>query len=305
MRKVKIISAIILIAAFLIGVLIYFGCFEDDFNVYVEVDTDADFMLVINRDELNSQKCFIIEDKKEMKNYLKSYKWHIDHLMCCGNALNAEYIIKVIKDEKVSTTIYHHDYDWADLYNAELVTKTKDYINEFKNREIFYYKYIVSVPAFVDYEKLKIELNQEEGFHVYSEYPEESSPKYSYFEFRYKNLNEKTCDLGEIESDNIFIPIIDELKKDRLFVTASKVRSRMNSSYGNYFIREIKIYIKNPVDEIIIKKYRRMWKDEFGYKETKEYSFAIISDHELSKEENEKLLKKYNISIEENEERGY
>ena len=289
--------------------------FFNDRN-FLKIDKDADLIIVYANNEINDEppkKCIVITDKSEIKEYLSAYKWTSDHLMCDGDQ---EYTVAAIKDDNVLTTVYAFEHS-VEKYNTELVRKTNDYIERFKSATDFSYKYTMHAPLSINYENLKRELQNSEGFYVFSN---SSEPKYSLFILEYtdqENDYERIDSgspiykykLGEFEPDNIFIPIVESLKEDGFYVTNSNTRSIVYGTDG-LFTRSINIYVSKVLDEETVEKYRNMWStatkyephfmangNGFGYAIPETYDFTIISEHKLDEQEIEGLNQKYSIAL--------
>ena len=97
-------------------------------QIPVNVDTNADFMVIIKEDAINPQKCILIDDTKEIVNYLNSYKWHDKHLVCCFDAGHSDYTINAVKNDYISEQIYFDNKWEVGPYNSDFFNKTKIYI---------------------------------------------------------------------------------------------------------------------------------------------------------------------------------
>ena len=285
-------------------------------RVYIDVDLNADAMIISDEQNYNVQKSFLITDKKEIKKFLASYKWHDWHLPCCWNGSEPNYTVKFVYGDFVEEIIYFRN-DWiGSPYNNKLAVKLEKYIYDFKEREDASYQYTMTAPLSVDYESLKAKLQGTENLYVFSN---SSTPKFSYFTLGYTDYqnNYRHIDnffrlamdeheLGKFEPDNVFIPIVNELKNEGLYMTNSK--PRFSGSQGDYIIRKMDVYLSRIVDDETIEKYKSMWKDaekyecflsDWGleYVVPQTYKFTIMSDHQLGDQEIEYLDIKYGISL--------
>ena len=280
---------------------------------YERLDTDADLLVVYEDNEINSanpKQCIVISNKPEIKDYLGSHRWSSEHMICSGWP---EYNIVAVTGDVKTALIYGFESDIVN-YNADLVQKTNRYIDQFKTASEFSYKYIMDAPLGTDYDNLRAALQDTEHFVVFSH---DSTPKYSAFaleyteqESNYEHLDLPSAmyeyELGEFEPDNIFLPIIAELKADGLYVSNTKVHNPVSG--GGLFTRGITIYINKALDAATVEKYETMWSaatkyephfmanEEFVYYLPKAFAFTIISDHKLTATELERLNAKYSIT---------
>ena len=123
-------------------------------------------MVIIKEDAINPQKCILIDDTKEIVNYLNSYKWRNKHLVCCFDAEHSDYTINAVKNDYISEQIYFNNEWKVGPYNSDLLNKTKIYIEDFDEKSSFL-RYLVSVPISVDYDFIKDILINDENFYVY------------------------------------------------------------------------------------------------------------------------------------------
>ena len=316
MKKAIIIISIILAVFFAAYFSVRFvatNIFSDE-GSYHRLDKDADVLVVYEDDEINSEnpkQCIVISNKPEIKDYLGSHRWSSHHMICSGWP---EYNIVAVKGDDETALIYGFESDITN-YNTDLVQKTNKYIDRFKTASEFSCKYIMTAPLSTDYDTLRSALQDTEHFIVFSH---DSTPKYSSFsleyteqESNYEHLDFPSAiheeELGKFEPDNIFLPIIAELKADGLYVSNTKVHNPVSG--GGLFTRRIDIYISEALDTATVEKYETMWSaatkyephfmanEEFTYYCPQAFAFTIISDHKLTNAELEHLNSKYTITL--------
>ena len=294
------------------------GEYDYDFDerIFVDIDTDADMMIISRYNEENPEKILLITNKEEIKEFLSLYKWHDYHLACCyaGSDFDYDYTISFVYGDSTGRNIYYRD-EWTYIpYNEELKEPLKNYISAFKNTKAYSYKYTMAAPFEVNYETLNADLQDTENFGVYLKSSILSYPNYSFFTLTYAELDENYPDAKdwsakyEMADNNMFDPFVEALKEEGLFVAIDKASSSVSG--GGIFMRGTRVYVNKVLDDETVERYRNMWygaqKSEphfmssdiiFGYGFPKTYEFIIISSQMLSEQEIASLNTKYNISL--------
>lgn len=273
-------------------------------TVSVEADLNADVMIVASEGKELPQKCIVKKDREEIQAFLRSYRWRDAHIPCCWSGEAPDYTVNFLYEDQLKEKILYRD-DWKGIpYNLEMADALRAVIREFKNQTVFSYRYFITVPISVDYEALK-EAMQENGFFLFSHKSEAEMPKYPYFYLEYQD-NEKNYpnidwmdfmdeySLGEFEPDDIFIPIVEELKRDGIYESNDKVNFSRSGSQG-LFVRRTRIYLKNPIEPETVKRYQEQWDVEIEYHVPQSYTVTLVADQIIPEKEIEALQEKYDI----------
>jgi hypothetical protein len=112
----------------------------------------------------------------------------------------------------------------------------------------------------------------------------------------------RQCELGELEPDKHFNMLVYDSRLENRIASLSPVMFRESTSLRDEstFIREMKVYIKDPLSEVALEILRKAWegangRDTFRYSAGKEYTIEIITDKMLMESDIVELKKKYSI----------
>lgn len=225
-------------------------------RMYVDVDTNAD-MLIISKENENPQRSYVVTDKKEIEDFLSSYKWHDYHLPCCWRGGEPDYTIKAVCEGVVKEKIVYKD-DWTGTpYNAKFGRKVKDYISYFKSKNTFSYQYVFYAKNAIDYRELKQEISNKGAGNI-SYLPNDSiNATKPYINLGYiaeakdeqeskKAFYDKNK-IGEFAYDDYFIPFINELKDKGLYFANGDVS--FSSGCDLTFSRRVNIFLTRSLTE--------------------------------------------------------
>jgi len=200
---------------------------EMEYRYYDNLDTNADFMVIIEDNQKESPlRCIVIENRKEIRDFLSAYKWRDSHLMCCGGAINYDPAIISLKNNSITNRFYFVDF-MLDLdnpyygYNPTFQNKIKKYVDRFNTETAFSYKYTVSIPLSVDYETLKQQLLDDNGFYVFSHLSNNDSMKYSFSIISAHELTVQEIDVLYDKHNMIFDHVETSVLHDETVVRAT------------------------------------------------------------------------------------
>ncbi|MCL1820582.1 MAG: hypothetical protein FWG36_08020 [Oscillospiraceae bacterium] len=166
-----------------IGTLLLFalnGYFDEHERYRVNIDTNADLMIISSEGNEYPQNAILITNTREIKKFLRSYKWRDRHLVCCWSGDNPKYnyTIRLIYEGFYNSSfeetirfrndwMVHYEERGAAPYNKNFFKLLVKQIQDFENMENYLYKYMMTAPV-VSFENVKTELQDIDNIYIFT-----------------------------------------------------------------------------------------------------------------------------------------